>query len=393
MRILYHHRTLADGAEGIHIAEMVAAFRDLGHDVRVMGLTSEAARGSQGGALTRVRNALPGPVHELAGAACNAAEYVAVRRAIDQMRPDLLYKRHARNDVAALEAARSRDVPAALEVNCLYSTAGYRRFEPLAFSALTAAMERRALALASVVLAVSSPLADQIRALGRGNVQVLPNGANPVTFRPSGTGTRDARARLGLPEAVTLGWAGIIREWHGLELLLDVLADLPGTVLLVIGDGPGRPGFEARATQRGLARRIVFTGRVPHRSMAAHLEAVDIAVVPDERTGIASPMKLLEYMAMGLTVVAPDVPNIRDLVVPGTEGLLFRAGDARDLSTTIGRLAANPALRRELGGNARIKIERDRNWRHNAELVLGLVPHGGAAGPLAAGGALKGQHV
>ena len=38
MRILYHHRTLADGAEGIHIAEMVDAFRALGHEVRVMGL-------------------------------------------------------------------------------------------------------------------------------------------------------------------------------------------------------------------------------------------------------------------------------------------------------------------------------------------------------------------
>jgi len=38
MRILYHHRTLGDGAEGIHIAEMVNAFRKLGHEVQVVSL-------------------------------------------------------------------------------------------------------------------------------------------------------------------------------------------------------------------------------------------------------------------------------------------------------------------------------------------------------------------
>ena len=149
-------------------------------------------------------------------------------------------------------------------------------------------MERKALSLAGLVLAVSSPLADQIKALGIHDVEVVPNGANEITFSPrSDPGA--SRTQLGLPDAPTVGWAGILRDWHGLDLLLDALARLPGVTLLVIGDGPARPDMEARARLLGLYDRVVITGRVPHGSMPEWLAAVDIAVVADERTGVASP--------------------------------------------------------------------------------------------------------
>lgn len=387
MRILYHHRTLADGAEGIHIAEMVSAFRELGHDVRVVGLAAAAAPSQGRGIAARMRRALPEPVHELAGAACNALEYRQVGRAIDEYRPDLLYKRHARNDVAALSVARARRVPSALEVNCLYSDAAYRDFEPLLFRRMTAGFERRALTLASVVLAVSSPLAQAAAALAATAVHVLPNGANPVRFSPADLDPAEAKRRLGLPPGVTIGWVGIMRAWHGLDGLLDLLVRVPDATLLVVGDGPSRGEFQAGAAARGLAERIVVTGRVPHDAVPACLRAVDIAVVPDERTGIASPMKLLEYMAMGLAVVAPDVPNLRDVLESGLEGILVRPGSADELSAAVSRLAGDRELRQRMGAAARLKIERERNWRRNAERVLdllspGLRPQARAAQPL-----------
>ena len=393
MRILYHHRTLADGAEGIHISEMVSAFRDLGHSVRVLGLASPSSTSDAGGVLARIRRALPGPAHELAGVACNAAEEPAVRRAIDEFQPDFLYKRHARNDVAALTVARSRGVATALEVNCLFSSPGFLQFEPVTFRRLTTSMERRALSLASIVFAVSTPLADQVRALGVRHVEVLPNGANPATFRPAGIEPRTARARIGMTEALTLGWAGIIRDWHGLELLLATLSRVDGAQLLVIGDGPGRRALEAEVDRRGLAGRVVITGRVPHESMAGHLQAVDIAVVADERTGVASPMKLLEYMSMGLTVVAPDLRNIRDLIVDGVDGVLFRPGDAGDLASSVERLAAAPDLCRRLGASARRKIEQERSWRRNAQIVTELFCGGAPRDRWLEQKSVRGHHV
>ena len=44
MKILYHHRTLADGAEGIHILEMIEAFRAEGHEVIVQPSTTIKSR-------------------------------------------------------------------------------------------------------------------------------------------------------------------------------------------------------------------------------------------------------------------------------------------------------------------------------------------------------------
>jgi glycosyltransferase involved in cell wall biosynthesis len=370
MRILYHHRTLGDGAEGIHIREVVSAFRGLGHDVRVMGVAPVDMNGRSPRIIDRVRRLLPAPVYELASVAYNATEYRRVRTTIAEFKPDLVYKRHARNDIAALAAAHRSGVPSVLEVNCLYSSLTYRQFEPVTFRSMVERLERHALSLASIILAVSSPLAEQITALGGFPVKVLPNGTNPDMFDSSRTIPHRHQSQFGVAGAVTIGWAGILREWHGLELLLDAVARVPGLALVIIGDGPARAHIESRARVLGFFDNLVVTGRVPHSKMPEYLAALDIAVVPDERTGVASPMKLLEYMAMGLAVVAPDLPNIRDIVAPGVDGMLFRSGDPSDLSGVLARLAADPLLRARLGMNARLKIRQTRTWTHNAKAVL-----------------------
>lgn len=372
MKILYHHRTLADGAEGTHIAEMVAAFRALGHDVCVSGL-AVSPRGATRGVLAGLRSRLPQAGLELASLSANLAEYAEARRVLARFRPDFVYKRHARFDVAMVAAARALGVPTVLEVNCLFSVAEYRRFEPLAFERLARRCERRVLNDASVVVAVSTPLGRQVSALAGTAAVILPNGANPEMFRVRDGAAQAVRARHGLTGAVTVGWAGIVREWHGLDLLIDAVAGIPDVRLLIVGDGPALPEVRRRIASREMTGRTAVVGRVPHAVMPDYVAAMDIAVVAADRTGIASPMKLLEYMAMERAVVAPRLDNMRDLVDDEVDGVLFSPGDAGALRAQITRLAGNAALRRELGQHARRKIERERNWRRNAEEVLTLL--------------------
>lgn len=373
MRILYHHRTLADGAESIHIEEMVSAFRELGHEVDVRGLAASPERSRTRGLMSGVRSVLPGVAYEAASVACNVAEYADVRRQIRRSRPDFLYKRHARYDLGALSAAAASGVPTVLEVNCLYSDAQYHQFEPLALAPLARRMERRALELADAVVAVSTPLARQLEELVPARAIVLPNGANPRRFDAKLAHPDSVRARHGLADQLTIGWTGILRDWHGVELLLDAATAVPGARLLIVGDGPARPEIERRATALAVADRLVITGRVPHDAIPDYLAAMNIAVVADDRTGVASPMKLLEYMSMGIAVVAPRLENIADLVADGVDGLLFAPGDPHDLAKVLNRLAASEELRRALGRQARTTIERERNWRRNAETVLALM--------------------
>ena len=173
-----------------------------------------------------------------------------------------------------------------------------------------------------------------------------------------------------MTDATVVGWAGILRDWHGLERLLQATASLADARLLIVGDGPARAAFESEARRLGVERRVVMCGRVPHAEMPHHIAAMDIAVVADEKTGVASPMKLLEYMAMGVAVIAPRLENICDLVQDGVDALLFEPGDTADLSARLAEVAGDPALRRALGGAARAKIERQRNWCAVAREVL-----------------------
>lgn len=365
MRILYHHRTLGDGAEGIHIAAMVDAFRTLGHEVRVVG--PAAAADARAGRAAQVKAWLPVAAFEAATLAYNVPERRELRRLVADWRPDLLYKRHARYDVGALLAARAAGVPSILEVNVVYSARPYRDFEPQALQPIATRVERAAFRAATHVIAVSSPLSAQVEALSGRSAMVVPNGADADLFDPARVAPREGPWTPG--RGLLLGWTGGLRDWHGLELLLEAARQTDARVLLV-GDGPARPAVEARAHALGIADRLFITGTIGRVDMPAYIAAMDVGVVADERTGVASPMKLLEYMAMGRAIVAPDLPNIRDIVTPGEDGLLFTPGDATALAGALACLA-DTDLRRRLGAAARHGLLAHRTWPSIASRVLG----------------------
>jgi glycosyltransferase involved in cell wall biosynthesis len=373
MRILYHHRTLADGAEGVHIHEMVEAFEALGHEVVIHALAKPPVRG-QGGrsAVGRLKALLPQGFFELGAIAYNAVDWVMVRRAIRRHRSELMYKRHALYDLGAIFAARSVGVPVILEVNAAYSSSVYQAFERICFKHLARLCERLSVEAATLVAAVSTPLRDLLVALApaSGHIIVVPNGANPLRFSERADGVAEVRAKLGARSDLIVGWCGILRDWHGIELLLSAVQSTAGLRLVIIGDGPDSARVQQVAHERGLADRTVFTGRVPHDQMPAYIGALDIAVAADDRTGYASPMKVLEYMAAGRAVVAPRLGGLQDIIEDEVDGLLFTPGDAQALAAALERLARDRPLRERLGREARVKIERERNWQRNAETVL-----------------------
>jgi glycosyltransferase involved in cell wall biosynthesis len=349
---------------------MVEAFRGLGHEVRLLGLaTGSGSRSRWAGAAKRV---LPGAAFEAAAIASNLAEYADVRRAIGDFRPDFLYKRHARLDLGAVQAACHANVKVVLEVNCLFTGQRYAPYDPTTLIPVARAMERRVLRRADVVLAVSTPLARDIEALAHAPAVVLPNAADPHGFDPERASPEPIRVRYNLSRLV-VGWVGVLRDWHGLDLLLEAVAELKEASLLIVGDGPARASIEARARELGVRDRLAFTGRIPHESMRDHMAALDIAVVAADRTGVASPMKLLEYMAMGRAVIAPDIDNIRDVATDGHDAVLFADGDSRDLLRALRTLAADAGLRQRIGNQARATILQSRTWRNNAQRVLTLV--------------------
>ncbi|PYT66400.1 MAG: hypothetical protein DMG39_26850 [Acidobacteria bacterium] len=117
-----------------------------------------------------------------------------------------------------------------------------------------------------------------------------------------------------------LGFVGSFKAWHGADFLLSVLEDFhgqePQSRLLLIGDGPLKDALQEKAYRAGLAKAVVFTGVVPHEQMRRYLAAVDVALAPYPalETFYFSPLKLFEYMAAGLAVVASSAGQIPQLI-------------------------------------------------------------------------------
>ena len=87
------------------------------------------------------------------------------------------------------------------------------------------------------------------------------------------------------------------------------------------------------------------------------LREASIGVFPSQREGM--PLALLEMMATGLPIVASDIPEIKTLVQDQKEILLFKCGDAVELAEKLKKVIENSTLRKELGANARKKVEKD----------------------------------
>ena len=210
---------------------------------------------------------------------------------------------------------------------------------------------------------------------------VMPNGIDPAEFSPAVNGA-EVRRRYGLEGKLVIGFVGWFRQWHGLEMLLEVLNEgglaRAGVRLLLVGDGPAYETLHSYAEAHGLLSAVAFTGPVARRDIPSHIAAMDIAAQPSA-TEYACPMKILEYMGMGRCIVAPDQPNIREIIDDGKTGFLFRPGDKENLQEVLAGLARDRMRIETAGRNAcRAVFERGFLWSENARRTLGLVFGSGA---------------
>jgi glycosyltransferase involved in cell wall biosynthesis len=391
VKILYHHRTRAGDAQGIHISEIQRAFRLRGHDVREVALVeagTEAKADESGGEArglagiaSRAAARLPLPAKEAMELAYNAVAYRRLSKAIHGFRPDFVYERYAANTFAGLAAARRHGVPFVLEVNSPLALEKAQH-DGLFFRGLTRRIERWLCSGADVTIAVTGVLARILEEGGtpKGKVVVMPNGVR----REFGTGGDGAAFRRGLgipPDVPVAGFVGWFRAWHGLERLVEAAASPAWREarihLVLAGDGPAMPALrEMREASPDLMERVVLCGSVPRGEIESALAAFDVAVQPAV-TPYACPMKILEYMAAGRAIAAPGSANVRELLVHGETALLCPGDEnpsAEDLGAAVLALVRDPRLRERLGEAARAAVfERGYLWEENARRVEELV--------------------
>ncbi len=377
MKILYHHRIRSKDGQFVHLEELVEAFRALGHEVLVVGphAVGSAKFGADAGLVAWLKRRLPRVLYELAEWAYGFHAYRRLARAVATFAPDVLYERYNLFSTAGVKARGRFGLPMLLEINApVY--AERKKFDGIALDRLAHASERAAWRGADVLLPVTAALAGIVReTVGpTRRLEVISNGINLAHF----AGPFDAasvRARWRLDGRIVLGFTGFVRDWHGLDRVIDAIArDGPEhpRMLFVVGDGPARAGLEAQAASLGIASRVVFTGVVERDEVPTYVSTFDIALQPAV-VPYASPLKLFEYLALGRAIVAPDQPNIREVLEDGVNALLFDVDAPAGLTDAIERLARDDALRERLARGARQTIAaRGLTWTANAERVIGL---------------------
>lgn len=136
---------------------------------------------------------------------------------------------------------------------------------------------------------------------------------------------------------------GRLAEQKGFALLIDAVAqvvpELPGLRLTLVGDGELRPQIEASIAQHGLSRHVTLTGWQDEARVRAALSGAQALVLPSFAEGL--PVVVMEAMAAGRPVIATAIAGVPELVTPET-GWLVPAGDPAALAGAIRALAGTP---------------------------------------------------
>lgn len=278
---------------------------------------------------------------------------------------DAVYERYSLWSWAGLRFARRHGKPLILEVNAplVREAAEWRQLE---MTSVASAVERQMLRGADAVIVPSRELADWLtEEVGRSrHTRVIPNGFDEKLFRrpaplPDVAGL--------LRDQYVVAFVGSLKPWHGVGVLLNaferLLARIPEAHLLVVGDGPLRQKVEAAAARLG-EDRVTVAGAVDHSHVPGWLACADVAVAPYPRLDsfYFSPLKVVEYQAAGLPVVASRCGQLDRLIQDGDTGCLVPPGDAKSLAATLSDLHRAPALRRKMGVRGRRRAFRYSGW-------------------------------
>lgn len=192
-------------------------------------------------------------------------------------------------------------------------------------------------------------------------IAVIANGIDIVNFRPEHSLQKDK------PFIITLGGTRIT-ERKGINYLIEALALLvskyPNIFLRLVGEGNEKENLMNLTKELKLDNVVEFVGLIPREKIAPYYQEAKLFVLPSLNEGMSNAM--LEALATGLPILATDTGGTKELVEDGTNGMIIKMQDARDLAEKIERLINDEALRVRMGQESRRKAEQ-MSWKNVAQ--------------------------
>lgn len=298
--------------------------------------------------------------------------------------PVCVYQRSSYQCAAGSRVAAEIGAPFVLEWNSSEVWAKRRMWgsNPLQF--ISAWFERGAesresqvVSSATVVAAVSQLAADM--AVERGGVR------ERILIVPNAVVLRDIPPPEPLPvraPGALLGWVGTYGPWHGADVAVRAMVQLPSRVrLLMIGDGDARMRCEDLAVELGVQTRIEFTGSLPRAEAIARLQHCDVLLSPQvpfsDTPFFGSPTKIFEYMAIGRPIVASRLEQIAEILEDGSTARLVAPGDEVALAAGILDVLDRGDRGASLGHAARQEAATRHTWEARVKQIVQALQQSG----------------
>lgn len=228
------------------------------------------------------------------------------------------------------------------------------------------------LSTANVIISPSEYYINESRFLGkyRDKIVVIPNGIKPQNFDVP-YAKEECRKRLGLPlHSNILLFVGKITPYKGPDVLIkampEIIKNVPDTELVFVGSGKLKDKLEELSKKLGILENVKFAGFVDERLKPLYYKAADVFCLPSTLNTEVFPIVLLEASASGLPMVVSDLDTFKCIIEGEYNGLFTKRGNVKNLSDVMIYLLENEDVRKEMGGNARKKVE-DYSWGRIAE--------------------------
>jgi len=300
--------------------------------------------------------------------------YKRIIQVAAQEKPDLIHAHSPiLNGIPAIRAARRLNIPIVYEIRAFWEDAAVDHGTYAENSwkyNLTQFLETQVCKRADHICILCNGLKNDLicRGIPRDKMTPVFNGINPEELMPTIPDPEFLKAWK-LEGKKVIGFIGSFYRYEGLDLLVQAFAALtakePDIVLVLVGGGEMKPELISAVQTLGLENRVVMPGRIPHERIAGVYALIDILAYPRysmRLTELVTPLKPLEAMAMGKVLVASDVGGHKELIQDGKTGLLFKAGDAKDLAEKIQLILKDREFEAELQKTGYSWVKQFHTW-------------------------------
>ncbi|MFA6427916.1 MAG: glycosyltransferase family 4 protein [Candidatus Buchananbacteria bacterium] len=202
------------------------------------------------------------------------------------------------------------------------------------------------------------------------------NGVTCEKFQP---GTKDLtllnKLSLTLSDKILLFVGGLDTQHYfkGVEILLTALKQLKAPAkLLIVGEGNLKNSYQAKAVALGVDQQVVFVGQVANTALPKYYKLADIFVLPAVARTESFSTATAEAQSCGVPAVVSNLPGLRQTIIDGQTGLLFKVGDSFDLAEKLTKLLTDENRRRQLGQAAAIRAQELFSWSKIIQQIIAV---------------------